>query len=783
MTRISQLVIVRVAGLAADYLELAHDVTPSRLRELDEAQAALAAVRRDAADALYLVVPSLEPPARRTALALRRRLHSHARGRMAHDVSPHLPEQLTERLDTAEQSRDQRWAEFESAVEADAERVPELIRHALSTPELREALELLSPGFLDLSRRSAFEVGSRHARTALSYLGRAAVKPSPLSSLTSVATGQAGGGARRVEPSPLFAYRLVQALVDHPVLVKTLEFKPAYAITGHLVLRRAVEAHGSAWLEEDIVSTEPYQDEIDRLREWSGGDFDSLAERVGGRPSARIARLVKLGIVQIVLPGQPGEPPYTSLWRSLLDRSVDDSAISLAQSVRALESMVSRAESSGVHRAPSLDRARLIFDELGQEFRVQHQTARLLNEDCVRATPRGHPLDDTSLLDWGRSVRPRLFRSHRYDAIVRWFAQEAGEGTSVPDAAGFFLAAQASPRFRASMRDAWAADREWIEGRSNGRTFLPVGDTNAPPTLGVLYQEFSDPERPSKGSIVINQLMNGVGGIAARFGAIRGETGGRIRADLLEWIDELFPAVRKRLAFHPSSEVNPLQGAARGILPAVEWPTDPWRTGTHSLARIGLRHDREREVLDFVEAGGEPVAVIHLGIVPAWAIAGARGLALCVMDPWIDGTELTLDANPLERARSASTQPAHRSREYDAGLVVRRETWMVEAADLPVPQASETSAEFVYRFDRWRRGIGLPVEVFGLAVSAAGFDSESRKPLWLNSHSAHSLFAVLPLLGEGTHVRFQEVLPGRVAGPDRVAEHLRLLRWERGDDV
>lgn len=131
----------------------------------------------------------------------------------------------------------------------------------------------------------------------------------------------------------------------------------------------------------------------------------------------------------------------------------------------------------------------------------------------------------------------------------------------------------------------------------------------------------------------------------------------------------------------------------------------------------------------------------------------------------------------------AHAEPRHRPRAYVDDVVVRRETWMVESSEVPFPGETESTAEFVIRFDRWRKDRGIPEEVFGLAISSTGFASEARKPLWVNMLSTHSLYATLPLLRQGTHVRFQEVLPGRRPGGDRVTEHVRFLRWERTHDV
>ncbi|WP_434315435.1 hypothetical protein [Leifsonia sp. P73] len=779
---IADLQIVRIAGLASDHLELVRSLDGGLLQELESSREDLVTRRREASDELYSLVPTLERADRRTALALRRRMHSDDLDPIAGEVSSILSAGLADRLAAAERLHEDFRLKVESAVRSDEARAPSLIRRALETSEMRDALDLLAPGFRELSLRSAFTVGARHTRTALAYMGRAALKPSPLSTLTSVGT-PGGTDARRVDPSPLFLYRLLHSLVDDPSLVTMLEFKPAYVIDRNVVVRRVVEAHGSAWLEEDIVSLDPYAGEYERLRDWRGGDFDSLAALAGADPPLRVARWVKLGLVQVVVPGRPGDHPQSALARSLRRIEGKPHAAELARNLESLETALRSAESARKDRQPALASARAVLDRIGQDFRVRKQTARLLNEDSASPAPVGSSNIDAMLRRWGDGVRLSIFRSHRYDAIVRRFEQEVGPDSTHPDAAAFFIGAHASREFRDSMRDAWSEDRAWIERRSTGRSFLPAGDTNAPPSVGVMYQELADPRGGGDPALVVNQLVNGVGGIVARFGVVGGRTGSRIRADLMAWIDGMFPRVAATFAFHPSSEVNPLQSAARGILPSIEWPTDPRRTGHElSFEHVGLKHDSKRDVLDFVDQDGRPVAIVHLGIVPAWSVAGARGLALCVMDPWVDGTALTLDSNPVERARVAHAEPRHRPREYVDDVVVRRETWMVESSELPLPGEAETTANFLCRFDRWRKGEGIPEEAFGLAISSSGFASEARKPLWVNMLSTHSLYATLPLLREGTHVRFQEVLPGRRSGGHRVTEHVRFLRWERSHD-
>jgi hypothetical protein len=782
-TIVSDLQIVRIAGLSSDHLDLVRCLDGRLLQELESSRSSLAAMRQEAADTLYSLVPALERSDRRMALALRRKLHSDDLDPIARRLSSLLSAALVDRLAEAERHYEGLRSKVESAVHSDEGRVPFLIRRALETPEMLNALELLAPGFLGLRLTSTFAVGARHTKTALAYMGRAALKPSPLSTLTSVGTPGETDARSRIAPSPLFLFRLLHSLVEDPSLVTLLEFKPAYAYDSHVVVRRVVEAHGSAWLEEDIVSLEPYWNEYERLRGWQGGDFGSLAAVTGGDPFARIARWVKLGLVQVVLPGEPGDHLHLALARRFGQVNGNQRAAELAQALESLGAALGSAESSRDDRGPALASARALLEHTARDFRVRKQTARLVDEDSMHSASAASSDLDGVLRRWGDRVRPAIFRSHRYDAIVRRFEQEVGPGATHPDAGAFFIAAHASRQFRDSMRAAWSADRAWIERRSADRSFLATGVTNAPPTVGVMYQELEDPCGGDP-SFVVNQLVNGVGGIVARFGSISGGAGSRIRADLLAWIEGMFPRVATRFAFHPSSEVNPLQGAARGILPSIEWTTDPRRAGREfTFEHVGLKHDPERGVLDFVDRDGSPVAIVHLGIVPAWSVAGARGLALCVMDPWVDGTDLTLDSNPLERARMAHAEPRHRPRAYVDDVVVRRETWMVESSEVPFPGETESTAEFVIRFDRWRKDRGIPEEVFGLAISSKGFASEARKPLWVNMLSTHSLYATLPLLRQGTHVRFQEVLPGRWPGGDRVTEHVRFLRWERTHDV
>ncbi len=196
-------VIARVAGLPVDVVEQlssglgAWAVADARL------EARLGELRAALADRLHAVVPTVDGPLRRLALAVRRDCHN-GRPLARHLAAPQwsalcdaagdLAAEVAER----EAHAARRAAAFRAEVEAERERGRRVLAGVAGDPGFLRGLALASDDLPRAARALAAGRADAGAEAALlRYLCRAAVKVSPFSTFTAVALGVAGPGAGR----------------------------------------------------------------------------------------------------------------------------------------------------------------------------------------------------------------------------------------------------------------------------------------------------------------------------------------------------------------------------------------------------------------------------------------------------------------------------------------------------------------------------------------------------------------------------------------------------------
>jgi hypothetical protein len=96
---------------------------------------------------------------------------------------------------------------------------------------------------------------------------------------------------------------------------------------------------------------------------------------------------------------------------------------------------------------------------------------------------------------------------------------------------------------------------------------------------------------------------------------------------------------------------------------------------------------------------------------------------------------------------------------YDRRLVLRRRSWVVPKAMLPLRAAGESDASYFARVAGWRESLAMPAYVFARIRKAAKRDD--RKPQFLSFASWHSVALFEKLIGRVTGtLTFQEMLPG-----------------------
>ncbi|WP_329314142.1 lantibiotic dehydratase family protein [Streptomyces sp. NBC_01278] len=783
----------RVSGLPATALTLSEPVRV-QLDRYAAAAAALDVAVTPLTDAIFPLVPLAEQGARRRLLKLRRLAH---RGGVptAADLAflgdAGVPDAELKRWQSAREELARQLAELEEAIAGCEAATADALRTHLEGGPLALSLPLVSAHLPEKASAAELKPGARTARTLLSYLVRAALKPSPLSRLTTVALhpGPATEPAERSETAvPIgLVHSLFTELAATPRLADAFAYAPACPVPSRpgrtpVVLTSLSDTGGFLWSTERIVDAGLYQAELSELNDAHPASL----------PPARLARYVRTGLLVPVVPWEQGSrAPLIDLADALLGSAAED-APALADALMAFETGVRAVAAAGPgDRRRLLPALRAQADRLADLCGAPRWNGQLVHEDASTPDLVG-PLPHTVAADLetvASALRPYLIRSHVYDAVLEAFRTRYGAGGRCENAAGFFMELQADSAFKVAFHQARMRDMAPASAQDE-RAFLPVGRTSAPPSTAVLYQISADSAEAVRDGgyrMVVNQFGSALGGLVTRFGRILGEEA--VAEAQMGWLEELFPGCEIR-TLSLSGQVNNLQHAGAGYLPELRWPAERQRRRAGSLGfdQLVLRHDAATDTLEFEDTSGRPVAPVYTGIVPSHIATGAARLALAVMDPWLDRSPLTRDNHPFLRAQAyagGTTETVRTPRETADRVVLRRARWVFPAASFPVPERGEPTAAHLLRVDQWRRYWQLPHEVFFLALGDDPLDANRRKPMWLDLSSPHAVATALPLIAGAHTLRVEEALPGRehawVAGPDgpRTCEHVSFLAWDR----
>lgn len=778
--------IARIASLPGKALDLSFNVTETVLASVRDGIDQHAAAATAVADKLFELIPQADRDTRRPMLAIRRRLH---RADLLNPpdvelLESWLPHSLMSELVVAQTRREELTKALETALLADDARGRDLLRAAFSDPAVDDALALLAPSFRQSIIGADLSAGTRLARKALFYASRVALKPTPLSTLAGIRFDEDQPAHRAIQVSPVFAFALLGAFAAHPELRKHMSWLRAGIVDParpELFARRSVSmADSFGWSSTILTSIDGSSTEVSHLptRPLSWGELQDLA--TGVEPETRLGRWIAAGLIRPITPwADQDSEPLECLSGILRASGVHAHAADrLDDTLRALAAV---ARLSGAERREALVDVRAGLDGLFEQYEVAFTPERLVYEDSVSAyVPE--PFDDGRVMKaLGRHIRPTMFRSLAYPVIVEKFVNIYGRGGATANAAEFFSTAATDATWASTVHRCWTADTARSSEPGKPYPIEPIGRTSAPPVIAVSYQRSGE----TGAEIVINQIHDDLGALIARFGSLdqveRPAIGDRIDS----WLDECFGKINW-LPFVPNSDVNSLQRQSVGKRPNLSWFADYDATGLRrpSLDQVSLHHDDVNDTLEFRGLNGELVAPVYMGVVPAWSLDVAFRLAITVMNPWVDGSALSRDANPYIRQRSiAKSLGAHARRTVD-DLVVVRATWNLEGTEFPRPRRDSADAASAYltAVDRWRTDHGMPAEVFLLSIGADPFNASSRKPVWLDFRSLHGLLAILDHIDGALHIRIQEALPVRASdssiGDDRAVEYMRLLRWE-----
>ncbi|SES07450.1 hypothetical protein [Streptomyces qinglanensis] len=390
----------------------------------------------------------------------------------------------------------------------------------------------------------------------------------------------------------------------------------------------------------------------------------------------------------------------------------------------------------------------------------------------------------------GAAIRPRLFRSHLYDTLVRRFVAAYGSGGSCDDVLGFAMRCGAESDRDPELEQAVQLDLAAREDPGE-RAWLPVGPSSAPPTAAVLFQQLrGGPGAAADGGprLVVNQFNPGTGGLLTRFKEL---LGGDFAEALRGHVRRCWPHAAHHRELVLWTECSTAQAQSCGLLPPLTLPGELGAADALPLDATRLVHDPRQDTLTLLAPDGLPLAAAYTGLVPTHLFPKFARFLAVLSDPWINGSPLSDHRMPFQLPRDPEQVRAQGRETLDgAGAVVtRRASWTVPVDRLPLPSPDAgCGAEGVAAMDAFRRAHGMPREMFAylLPANGGGFGPDhDRKPLWIRLDSAVSLEVLAHWITPGTgHLRLVEALPAHdghplrdADGDRRAAEHAALLHW------
>ncbi|GAA1995534.1 hypothetical protein JL107_07725 [Nakamurella flavida] len=732
------------------------------------------------ADDLHDLVPGLSPPLRRTALTIRRSVHAGccppAVAAAARALAPALPAPSALRLLGWVRLHDRLTDALATAGDALAglDRGARAAITVLSEPDLLRGLAFASPAFATtlIDGRVDPRAGSRSTRTAVQYLTRAALKPSPFSSLgtlglTGWSTGQevpigpdrhAGGEAPvagRSSFRPL-AMALHRACWGDPAAwlgstPPSLLLPEVHRVDQVLVsLLPTYQRAQGVWFRQDepgavgvvpddpSTASTPTRSAPTRSAPTSTAPAGTAPTSTARLAATDPARAVRTGAAAVSTPWSLPDPLHLAgLPDSLAGTALPQGVLKQVRAAADAEADLATAtDARQVVRATDRLRAaaREVFAELGAPAPDWLEQAPLAHETVVRrpAPPTG---GRTAVQRVERDLARSVQVAPAYRALVRSFVRRHGSGG------------------RTSLLDFCVRTLVEVEARSVPPDLRPqpVGDlprghgSLARPASAVFFQTLPDDR------VVLNAVAPAMLGSWARWcgePALATPLGLQVRA----LSAARHPAVEV-FQFGAAADWTTVQRPVCADLPMVVWGTEraaALSTGTPApveLSAFTLRHDPATDTLQIDGVGG-PAALVYTGAVPPYLLGGVPALLAMIADPWTVRLD-TGDPHGTPTAAGVRAVP----RVERAGAVLRRAAWHLAASHWPT-RTARRGVPGLLEVERFFRRHDLPRECF---VRRGGRD----KPRWVSLD--HPL-TVLTQFAEPTPPgpwTITEALPGR----------------------
>ncbi|WP_307734378.1 lantibiotic dehydratase [Xanthomonas albilineans] len=269
--------------------------------------------------------------------------------------------------------------------------------------------------------------------------------------------------------------------------------------------------------------------------------------------------------------------------------------------------------------------------------------------------------------------------------------------------------------------------------------------------------------------LIVNRLYAGLGTAWARFLHLFDDASSQPVSDLLRrHLESLTPEGAVLAEFQGGHETNlnlhPPVALMELVLPGETGVLEPARR--IDLSELVLRHDPVAdEVQLYCPRLDRRVVPVYLGSYFPLALPELQVFLLHFSAPVVLRSELGIE--PTDPAAPVAFRPRVRV----GSVVLTRASWTCAAAQVPQRGPADGEFDYLARLDAWRRGLGLPEEVFvtllpppggerGVPAADANRTALGRKPMYLDFGSplGVQLFES-GVAAHGDDVCFVEMLP------------------------
>jgi hypothetical protein len=738
-------------------------------------------------DEIFSVIPKVEEKSSRNAfIKLKRDLHNDRRS----SITKQKFQSMLSHLNDGQKELFKSWYENHMELVCCEERLVEIYNQEIAAAEhnlkaafediedneLLRGLSLVNPSLVDTilrKKNKKWSLDANITKSTYSYLQRAILKTSPLSTLTQLAGTcldswekelQWSNGSRH---SLRWSRSLITSFFEY--VSRSDQYK--HLIQFHLSTEvnfdgksrriRGVYYNqgGFSWKKEEIISNNMLVTILSKLDNKFNSPFflaDLEKELDVPNKSMIMKLLLSQRLIRPIAPFSSAiDDPFAKIADLIETRNIeqDKPLISLLRNLETLRSRLI-AEERASKRLSIVQDIRTTFQHIIEKFpftNVERLSETLIYEDvrsdCSIPYLGEHVRKDLEKLE--KHIEPYVFVTNFYSQLVQWYKDNVGAGKKC-DLLTFLTQLASKENILSHMI---SSARSYDMGPLNQKAEL-----KEPLTFNVFFQVAAksyDDILNGNYRLIVNKISNGRGTIFSRFNKLFNPD--VYRRELQNWMTQTFEG--RPVEFSVSTDWSNLQENFSVLDDFIRWVEDMdyMDSGTkHFLKDFNIEHDAENDVLKIIDGSGERISPVYTGTVPEHMTSGINKIFMTLANPWIINTPFGINPRPFQTEFNGSR--VHIEREEDGRIVLNREKWIFPSSDFEEILSTTEKINVMFKIREFFQSNYLPNEVFVLVSDEHG-SLLGEKPFYLHIDNLYSLNMLIRKVDNSKFVIFTEVQP------------------------